>query len=57
MYSPVSISSASGIRGRKYTQLAGSLPVPRAMKMAATTIMKTSDTQRWVCRTNLLHIE
>jgi hypothetical protein len=46
MYIPESMSSASGSRGRKYTQEAGSRPAPRAIKMAATTVMKASETQR-----------
>ena len=53
MYSPVSISKASGSSGRKYTHWAGSLPTPSAMKMAATTAVKMIDSQRWICRTHL----
>jgi hypothetical protein len=46
MYSPESMSSARGSRGRKNTHAAGSVPAPMAIKMAATITMNMSDTQR-----------
>jgi hypothetical protein len=54
IYRPVNRSNASGNSGEKVIQAGGCpCPKPRATKLAMTVIVKTMDTQRWVCRTEL----
>jgi hypothetical protein len=53
MYKPVKRSKASGSSG-EYVTHAGGWPCVIAAKLASTVNVKAMDSQRWVCRINLL---
>jgi hypothetical protein len=53
MYRPLNSIKASGGSGSKYTHGAGCWPIPKAMKMPMTMVVKTMDSQRCDCRIQL----
>src|SRR5262249_19250439 len=52
-YRPVSRSAASGSSTRRPTQTTGSFPA-KATMLTMTATVKAMDSQRWICRTQLL---